>query len=109
PAYIRKVRNFIIEHAHEEICAEDLQRLAGVSKSKLYDEFQQYYGTSPMSYLKKYRLQQIYKILSTTGADKKVSISKLAYDWGFNHLSRFSQEYREEFGENPSETKGKIF
>ena len=29
PAYIRKVRNFIIEHAHEEICAEDLQRLAG--------------------------------------------------------------------------------
>lgn len=54
-------------------------------------------------------LQQIYKILSTTGADKKVSISKLAYDWGFNHLSRFSQEYREEFGENPSETKGKIF
>ncbi|EOC2574056.1 TPA: helix-turn-helix domain-containing protein, partial [Acinetobacter baumannii] len=51
----------------------------------------------------------IYKILSTTGADKKVSISKLAYDWGFNHLSRFSQEYREEFGENPSETKGKIF
>lgn len=109
PAYIRKVRNFIIAHAHEEICAEDLQRLAGVSKSKLYDEFQQYYGTSPMSYLKKYRLQQIYKILSTTGADRKVSISKLAYDWGFNHLSRFSQEYREEFGENPSETKGKIF
>ena len=105
PLYIRKVKNFIIEHAHEEICAEDLQRLAGVSKSKLYDEFQQYYGTSPMAYLRKYRLQQIYKILSHANVNSKLSISKLAYDWGFTHLSRFSQDYKEEFGEKPSETK----
>ena len=105
PAYICKVKSFIVEHAHEAICAEDLQRLAGVSKSKLYDEFQQYYGTSPMSYLRKYRLQQIYKILSHAQPNSKLSISKLAYDWGFTHLSRFSQDYKEEFGEKPSETK----
>ncbi len=108
PSYISKVRNFIVAHAHEEICADDLQRLAGVSKSKLYEEFQYYYGTSPMSYLRKYRLQQIYKILSSSDHHRKLSISKLAYDWGFNHLSRFSQEYREEFGENPSETRSRI-
>lgn len=108
PAYIRKVRDFIVEHAHEEICANDLQQLAGVSKSKLYEEFQQYYGTSPIAYLKKYRLQQIYKILSTSGHSKKISISQLAYEWGFNHLSRFSQEYKDEFGEKPSETKIKF-
>jgi AraC-like DNA-binding protein len=107
PIYIRKVKNFIIEHAHEDIRADDLQRLAGVSKSKLYDEFQQYYGTSPMSFLRKYRLQQIYKILSHTNMSAKLSISKLAYDWGFTHLSRFSQDYKEEFGEKPSETKNK--
>lgn len=108
PEYLRKVRDYIQQHAHEEICADDLHRLAGVSKSKLYDEFQQYYGTSPLSFLRKYRLQQIYKILSTS-ANKKISISKLAFDWGFNHLGRFSQEYRDEFGENPSETKSKVW
>ncbi|PJG42449.1 AraC family transcriptional regulator [Acinetobacter tandoii] len=107
PTYIRKVKSFIVDHAHEEICAEDLQRLAGVSKSKLYDEFQHYYGTSPMSYLRKYRLQQIYKTLSHANPNAKISISKLAYDWGFTHLSRFSQDYKEEFGEKPSETKSK--
>lgn len=106
PAYIRKVKNYIIEHAHTDICAEDFQAIAGVSKSKLYQAFQQYYGTSPMLYLREYRLQQVYNILSA-GQQPNISISKLAYDWGFNHLSRFSQAYREAFGESPSETKAK--
>jgi AraC-like DNA-binding protein len=108
PPYIQKVRNFIIRHAKENICADDLHHVAGVSKSKLYEEFQYYYGTSPIVYLKKYRLQQIYKILSSSGLNPKISISQLAFEWGFNHLSRFSQEYREEFGEKPSETKNKF-
>jgi AraC-like DNA-binding protein len=107
PNYIRKVRDYIIAHAHEEICADDLHRMAGVSKSKLYEEFQHFYNTSPIAFLKKYRLQQIYKILSTSASKKKISISRLAYEWGFNHLSRFSQEYKDEFGEKPSETKSK--
>lgn len=107
PEYLRKVRDYIQQYAHEEIRAEDLQRLAGVSKSKLYDEFQHHYGTSPLSFLRRYRLQQIYKTLNTS-TNKNVSISKLAFDWGFNHLGRFSQEYREEFGENPSETRNRV-
>jgi AraC-like DNA-binding protein len=107
PAYIRKVKNFIVQHARESFDVESLQRLAGVSKSKLYAEFQQHYGLSPMAYLRKYRLQQIYKILSNAAKHQKISISKLAYDWGFNHLSRFAQEYKDEFGEKPSETRNK--
>ena len=107
PEYLRKIREFIQKHAHENICADDLHRIAGVSKTKLYEEFQHYYGTSPLSFLRKYRLQQIHKILSSS-SNKKVSISKLAYDWGFTHLGRFSQEYRNEFGESPSETRTKI-
>ncbi|OAL76710.1 AraC family transcriptional regulator [Acinetobacter sp. SFB] len=107
PAYIQRVHKFLLSHAQEEICADNLHDLAGVSKSKLYEEFQYYYGTSPMAYLKKHRLQQIYKVLSTAGLNRKISISHLASQWGFNHLSRFSQEYREEFGEKPSETKNK--
>ncbi|MCU4493125.1 AraC family transcriptional regulator [Acinetobacter guillouiae] len=107
PEYLRKVCDYIQKYAHEEIRAEDLLRLAGVSKSKLYAEFQQYYGTSPLTFLRRYRLQQVYKTLSTS-RDKNISISKLAFDWGFNHLGRFSHEYREEFGENPSETKNRV-
>ncbi|NNP71651.1 AraC family transcriptional regulator [Acinetobacter defluvii] len=106
PIYIQKVKQFLIEHAQENITAEMILNVAGVSKSKLYEQFQHYYGTSPIAFLKKYRLQKIYQTLSIR-QQQDFSISKLAYDWGFSHLSRFSQEYREEFGENPSETKAK--
>ncbi len=107
PKHILAVKNHIPSNPQEDICADDLQRLAGVSKSKLYDEFKLHYGTSPMSYLRKYRLQQIHKILSSPQVHSKVSISQLAYQWGFTHLSRFADEYKQEFGEKPSETKSK--
>lgn len=108
PDYIRRVQRYIIQHARESMNAEDLQRIAGVSKSKLYQEFQYYFATSPLTYLKRYRLQQIYKALSAQNGQRQLSISQLAYEWGFNHLSRFSQEYRAEFGESPSETKSRV-
>ncbi|CAM3059742.1 AraC family transcriptional regulator [Acinetobacter celticus] len=107
PLFIRNVKKFMIDHAHEMLSIEMILRVAGVSKSKLYDQFQYYYGMSPLVFLKKHRLQKVYKILSS-GQQQDISISKVAYDWGFSHLSRFSQEYREEFGENPSETKAKF-
>ncbi len=107
PEYLQKVRQFLIKQVHEDICAEDLQRIAGVSKSKLYSEFQHAYGCSPMQFLKRYRLQQIYKILNQVGHQPNISISKLAFDWGFKHLSRFSQAYRDAYGESPSETRNR--
>jgi AraC-like DNA-binding protein len=43
-------------------------------------------------------------IIRCTGEE---SISTLAFSWGFNHLGRFSTEYRKMFGETPSETQAK--
>ncbi|WP_372404819.1 AraC family transcriptional regulator [Acinetobacter piscicola] len=107
PLFIRNVKQFMMDHAHEMISVEMILHVAGVSKSKLYEQFQYYYGMSPLAFLKKYRLQKVYKTLSSR-KQQEISISKVAYDWGFSHLSRFSQEYREEFGENPSQTKAKF-
>lgn len=104
PVYIKRVHQFIIEHYFEQVTVKDLERISGVSKSKLYDEFYYFYGASPILYLKKYRLNQVHKALLNTTAHKHISISKLAYDAGFNHLSRFSNDYREAFGELPRET-----
>src|SRR5690606_42081264 len=108
PAYIQKVHKFITTHACEEISVDTLQQLAGVSKSKLYEEFQAYYGTSPLAYLKKYRLQQIYNSLCTTEPGKRISLSQLAFKWAFNHLRRFSPDYHEEFGDKPRDAKNKF-
>jgi AraC-like DNA-binding protein len=48
------------------------------------------------------RLHGIYQELRTTSS--KQSISRLASDWGFNHLGRFSKQYKRMFDKLPSET-----
>lgn len=107
PSYIQKVKQFLMSHAQENITQEMIVAVAGVSKTKLYQQFQAAYGMTPIAFLKKYRLQQIYKVL-VEPKSSHLSISQLAYDWGFSHLSRFAQDYYEEFGEKPSETKAKF-
>lgn len=100
--YIKRIRNYMVAHAIEELDFNHIAKMHGVSKTKLFADFKQMYDETPVSYLKNYRLLQIKKELSLSSS--KQSISALAYKWGFNHLSRFSQEYREVFGENPSDT-----
>ena len=34
----------------------------------------------------------------------QVTVSEVAYRWGFTHLGRFAGAYRERFGETPSQT-----
>lgn len=100
--YIKRIRNYMVAHAIEEMDFNCIAKRYGVSKSKFFADFKQIYHETPPIYLKNYRLLQIKKELSLSST--KQSISALAYKWGFNHLSRFSQEYREAFGENPSDT-----
>lgn len=101
--YVVSTKQFIIRHAKDNLTVNDICQHANVSKSKLYSQFKLYYGMSPMNFLKKYRLEQIHKILNTKGC-RSLSISQLAYEWGFNHLGRFSKEYSIKFKETPSET-----
>jgi AraC-like DNA-binding protein len=37
-------------------------------------------------------------------AQPEESVTEIAMQWGFTHMGRFSIEYRQRFGERPSET-----
>ncbi|MCO6060417.1 AraC family transcriptional regulator, partial [Pseudomonas sp. MOB-449] len=55
PHYLVRARDFIHAYAREEICLEDIERAAGISRFKLFEGFKRYFGQSPMAYLKKHR------------------------------------------------------
>lgn len=99
---VQRVKEFIHRFADKELDANDLLMVSGTSKSKLYREFQEDLNMSPMDYLKNYRLEKIHQVLLQKNPNH--SISRLALDWGFRHLGRFSQDYREKYGVSPSET-----
>ncbi len=102
PQYLRRACQFIRENAGEDLQLVDLERAAGVSHCTLYDAFRRHCGLSPTHYLKRYRLHAVRQALLDGPA--KRNISALAMGWGFNHMGRFSSDYRKAFAETPSET-----
>jgi len=102
PQYLLRVREFIVANAKEDVRLEDIERVASVSRFKLYEGFREHFGLTPLAYLKKYRLEEVRREILRSGS--RQYISGIAMDWGFMHLGRFSLEYKKQFDELPSET-----
>lgn len=100
--HVARAIDFIEEHAHEPITGPDIAAASFVSLRALQSGFHNELGVSPMTYLRNVRLERVRAELLTRGHDS--SVSGVASQWGFTHLSRFSEHYRRRFGELPSET-----
>lgn len=101
PKAIRRVEEYLHEHADQAIRLEQLAEVAQMSVRSLHAGFQEHCGISPMQYLKQIRLERARLDLSEAEAG---SITDVALRWGFMHLGRFSMEYKRRFGESPSQT-----
>ncbi|MEM5316413.1 helix-turn-helix domain-containing protein [Paraburkholderia sp. JHI869] len=102
PHYLLRAKQFIHDNARENIALEDIERAAGVSRYKLFEGFGQHFGHAPMAYLKKYRLEAVRREILSDCSERNVS--SIAMNWGFSHLGRFSSDYKQLFGETPSQT-----
>ncbi|MEU4692939.1 AraC family transcriptional regulator [Actinoplanes sp. NPDC023714] len=81
----------------------DLALVAGVGVRVLQESFRQHVGVPPLTYLRRLRLDGVHGELSRADPGQ-VSVSEVAYRWGFTHLGRFAGSYRERFGVSPSHT-----
>lgn len=85
------------------LCVDQLASQFSVSRRTLYRAFKSQLGMSPAKYLKFYRHSRVHlELLHSTPED--ASVSKIALGWGFGDLGRFAGEYRQLFGQFPSET-----
>jgi AraC-like DNA-binding protein len=103
PYYVRRVVEFIHERATEQISLEDMIAVSGVSARSLHAGFRKFRDTTPMKFLKQRRLALAREQLQRARSHGK-SVSEIALDCGFAHLSKFSLDYYKRFGERPSET-----
>jgi AraC-like DNA-binding protein len=102
PRHVKRAEEYISNYYKKEITSDDLVRVSGVSARSLYQGFQKFRGISPMKLLKATRLDEVNKAL--TAADSGDCVTRIATDCGFSQLGRFAVEYRQRFGESPSET-----
>jgi len=99
---VRRAAGYISVNGHEPICTGDIARASGISVRTLYRSFVREYGTTPMQYLKRWRMDRVrVKLLS---AGPGTTVTRVAFEYGVTHLGRFAQEYSRAFGEAPSET-----
>jgi AraC-like DNA-binding protein len=83
------------------VALEDLARAAGVSVRGLNMLCQRHHGASPMALLRNMRLDAVRASLQQHPG---LCVTEAALEFGFGHLGRFAQYYRDRFGELPSQT-----
>jgi AraC-like DNA-binding protein len=101
PRFIRRVEEFIQEHACEPLTLEDLATVAGVSTRASKLGFRRFRDTTPMAYLRATRLEVARREL-VRAVRYDASVATVANAVGFAHLGRFARDYKARFGEAPS-------
>jgi AraC family ethanolamine operon transcriptional activator len=101
----RKSRAFIHERRGVGVSVASLASRLGVSRRTLEYAFKAYFDQSPAAYIRSIQLNEVRRAL-IDAQNYERTIGDIAADWGIWHLSRFSQQYRRQFGELPSQTRG---
>jgi AraC-like DNA-binding protein len=104
PRDVKRAIDYMESNLDAPMTLTDIVRAAGVPGRTLFKHFEDWKGVSPMRYLRNVRFQRAREALKRARAE--ASVTEIAKSCGFNHLSRFSVEYRKRFGESPSETLG---
>jgi len=95
--------DFLKANSYKPIHVLDLCSALNVRTRTLYYAFQEFYGISPIRYLRLVRYARARRDL--LGADpERMTVTDIAANWHFWHFGRFSVEYKSLFGESPSET-----
>lgn len=98
-ARIKEMLAFLQANYDRELTIEDIASACSISASECIRCFRATINTTPIAYLKSYRLQQAALKLQLS-TDK---ISAIAESCGFREMSYFAKSFREVYGCTPSE------
>ncbi|MBQ7839468.1 MAG: helix-turn-helix transcriptional regulator [Lachnospiraceae bacterium] len=96
---IKLMLQFIHEHYGHELNTANIARSASVCESECLRCFRSTIGTTPIQYVRQYRIQQVCQLLTST----QEKISDIAARCGFQDISYFTKVFREAKGMVPSE------
>jgi len=106
PDDVRKVLDYMRLRLEDPIALADLVGYIGVPERTLNEHFRAFVGVSPMQHLRRMRLGKARKLLIAAGPT--LTVTEVAQRLRFYHAGRFSQQYRQAFGETPSETLKRV-
>ena len=99
---LRAAEEYMRSSAHLPLSLGNICVAAGVNARTLQHTFRRHRGCSPMTFLRRIRLQAAHDELLHPSYD--TTVASQAAKWGFLHFGRFSRTYQSTFGELPSQT-----
>jgi AraC-like DNA-binding protein len=103
PSAVRDAIELMQSHPERPWTTQSLARETAVSVRCLQEGFRRSSGVPPMRYLRDLRLNRVHDDLRSATPDLS-GVGQIARRWGFLYHGRFAAEYREKFGQAPSET-----
>ncbi len=99
PNQLARSINYLKENYHKPIFVDELARMVHMAPSTFFRHFKAMFGMTPMQYHKQLRLFAARKLLWQNFG----SISRVAYEVGYESSSQFSRDYKKLFGHTPTE------
>lgn len=93
----KKMVNFIYEYYAQAVSLDEIAQSANICRSLCCRLFKKYVQQTPNQFLNAYRIERAKILLN----NKAISITDVAYQCGFNHLSYFAREFEKRVGMTP--------
>lgn len=103
PWQIRRAIAFIDGHTAGPLTVQDVADAIGIGLRSLQEGFRRHKQISPHDYIKRARLAGVRAELQDPHSTR--SIEAVARHWGFVNRGHFALDYRQAFGEQPSQTR----
>lgn len=101
---INKACKYVMENFNQDICLDDVAKLAGLTKAAFCRHFKKVTGKTFFTYIKEYRIGRSCKLLMETN----LNVTEISYRCGFNTISNFNKQFKTIMETNPS-TYRKLF
>ncbi len=94
-----EVRNYIMDHAQEELVVEQLARMVHVSQNHLARCFKKKYGKTVLEFISDYRLGLAGKLLK----DTNLTVTMISAKVGYPNYIHFTKQFKKYSGYTPSQ------
>ncbi|PPA69359.1 response regulator [Jeotgalibacillus proteolyticus] len=96
---IEQIKQYIIEHAHEDLSLELISREAGLSPIYMSKLFKEKLGINYISFLTECRLEKAKKLMR----DSEKSMKEISIDIGYHDPNYFSKVFKKAFHMSPTD------
>jgi len=100
---VQRAEKYVLSQPDVSLHVTDLCRAIGASERALEYAFKEILKMSPMAFLRRVRLHRVHQALRTNTRGT-TTVSTEALKWGFWHFGDFAKDYKNCFGESPSDT-----